>query len=645
MDNSGNRVKSRGAGGLAVKGRRVLTLTAKLAYAEKWLVLGILVGVGSGLFALGFLIFLKKIVALAGAFIGAVSPSGVPGGEADLSALLLRGGFDKLRLILVLLTGVAVSSALVYKLAPEAEGHGTDAAVAAFHRRAAIIPFSVPLVKLVASGIAIGTGSSGGVEGPSVQMGAGIGSTLARILHLPLHDRRIMLASGIAGALSALFRAPIGASFFAVEVLYKRDLEASALMPSLVSSIVSYSVTASYFHYQPILPLIPVSSTIIYKPGTLLYLLALGVFVAPFAWLYVKVFRASKKWFDSLVENGYISIYLKPVIGALLASILIVAFPIAAGSGRGVLAAAIEGSIVNYLPLRSVLPVFLVLIIAAIVKIVATSLSIGSGASGGVYAPGLLAGALLGLSFHTLVQPDQISPHLSAYVGMAAFFGAAAKVPLAVSIMVGEMGGNYLLIAPTLISAYIAREIVGNDSIYESQILRRLHGEAVTAEGLLVLLRNRGIPINLKVKSVMDTTYRPIHSKATLREALRMMMEERGKPIPVIDGSGRILGVLDPEDLDNIIEDLGGDLDVRLENVKLRVPPIVDTEALLDHVLETMVEHATEYAIVTDPDGRYRGLVTLDDVSAALAYILSEAAPPGSAVLRRRRPRRRGILR
>ncbi|MCE4624239.1 MAG: chloride channel protein [Desulfurococcales archaeon] len=609
-----------------LRGSRAYRLIAKLAYAEKWLVLGLIVGVVSGLFVLGFFVMLKYVVMYAAHFVGSTTPP-IGRAEVDLSAAVAVGGFDRLRLYIVLLLGAAASSVIVYSLAPEAEGHGTDAAVAAFHRRAAIIPFKVPIVKLVASALAVGTGSSGGVEGPSVQMGAGTGSTLARLLHLPLKERRIMLVAGIAGALSAMFRAPIGSAFFAVEVLYKRDLEVDAFMPSIVSSIASYSITASYFEYRPLLPRIPVSNEILYSPETLLLLLGLGVFVAPFSWLYVKAFRNAKDFFDRLVERTGISVYLKPILGALAAGVIIVSIPVVAGSGRGVLAMAIEGSIVDYIPHPGGVPLWVILVGVAIAKIIATSLSIGSGASGGVYAPGLLTGALLGLAFYQLVHPSGLSPHLFSYVGMAAFFGAAAKVPLATSVMVGEMGGNYLLIAPTLISSYIAREIAGAESIYESQIPRRLHREAVTAEGLLVLLRSSGVRLDLRAIDVIDVTYKPLPAEAKLRDALRLMVEERGKVIPVVDSEGRILGVLDPEDLESIIEELGGDLDVPVGSLRLKIPPIIDRETDLERALEAMVEHATDYAVVVSPDGRYIGVITVDDVSAAIAYLIAEKCP------------------
>ncbi|MEB3765842.1 MAG: chloride channel protein [Desulfurococcales archaeon] len=601
--------------------KKFYDIAETLAYAEKWLILGAIIGVVSGLFILGFFYGLHYMVQLSASFIGVQEQ--IPPLEADLSAASVRGTFDPVKFYILIILGVAVSGVLVYKIAPEAEGHGTDAAVAAFHRRAALIPIKVPLVKAVASALAIGTGSSGGVEGPSVQMGAGLGSAVARLFRLTLHDRRIALTAGIAAALSAMFRAPIGSAFFAVEVLYKRDLEVQAFMPSIVASIVSFAVTAPFFQYTTLLPRIPISNEVLYTPKTILLILGLGVFTAPFSLLYVKSFKTAKNFFDKLVEEHGLSIYLKPVLGAILAGLLIVVWPLAAGSGRGVLAMTLNGEIINYIPFKDTLPLWIALLLAAVVKIIATSLSIGSGASGGVYAPALLSGALAGLAYYEIVQPQGLAPHLFAYIGMATFFGAAAKVPLATSIMVGEMGGDYLLIAPTLIASYIARELVGEDSIYESQIPRRLHEEAVTAEGMLALLKSSGKKPEVKVAEIIDRSYGSLPIDSKLEDVLELMVHEKGKIIPIVDDMGRVEGVLDPEDLEDIIEDLGGDLSVPVRAVKLRVPPIISMDATIEDALEKMVEHATDYVIVVDADGRYVGVVTLDDVSAAIAYLLA----------------------
>jgi len=599
--------------------RRLAARTLNLAPAEKWLVLGTLIGVSAGVLIILFYELLRWVVHLAGQFI-----AGAPALEAsDLSSVAIHGA-DPLRLALVIVAGAGVSAVIVYRLAPEAEGHGTDAAVAAYHRRAAVIPFRVPLVKLVASGIAIGTGSSGGVEGPSVQMGAGIGSSIARALNLSFADRRIALTAGIAAALSAMFRSPIGSAFFAAEVLYKRDLEAQALMPAFVASLVSFAVTAPYFQYHEPLPRLDVDPAFIYSPASLISLLGLGLLTAPFALLYIRAFRGAKEFFDGLVEKGRIPLTMKPVLGALGAAAIAVSCPLVAGSGKGVLALTISGEIVDYLPGREMLPVAAILVLAALAKIAATSLSIGSGASGGVFAPALLAGALIGLAYyHFLGGATPLPASVYAYVGMASFFGAAAKVPLATTIMVGEMGRNYFLIAPTLAAAYLARELTGDESIYESQVVRRPPEKAVSAEALLVMLREAGEQLDITVGELADTSVRPARTRDTLAQALNRMIQAGGRPLPVVYPDGRFAGVLDPADVDHIVEMLGGDIQVPLERVPLRRPPTLQVYDTIDKALEAMVEHAIDYVVILDGE-LYYGIVTVDEISVALAFLTAQ---------------------
>ncbi|MCE4623011.1 MAG: chloride channel protein [Desulfurococcales archaeon] len=449
--------------------RRFKEWVVALAYAEKWLILGTLIGIASGLIVIVFFELLVRMVAFTSGLVGVTLETTT----TDLSIVYAETS-NRIMMIIIILAGVAASAPIVYRIAPEAEGGGTESAVFSYHRRAALIPARVPFVKLIASVLTIGTGTSAGVEGPSVHMGAGIGSIMARILGLSRRDRSIAFTAGIAAALSAAFRAPLGSTFFATEVLYKRDIEAHAFMPSFVASLVSYAVTAPYFKYAEPLPRILVAPEEIYSTGGLLTLIGLGFFIAPFVYLFVTMILSSDKVFRRLVRRLGLPIEAKPILGTLIAIPIILAFPIAAGSGKKAIVLALTGEINEYIPFRDILPLTLLLIMAALSKMTATSLMVGSGASGGVFAPSLLAGAFLGWAYYLLLGDYAALPgHVYAYVGMAAFFGAAGKVPLAVSIIIGEMGRNYYLIAPTLAAAYIARELTGEKSVYPPQLKER----------------------------------------------------------------------------------------------------------------------------------------------------------------------------
>jgi len=258
---------------------RIITL----AYAEKWLILGTIIGIISGFTVLVFFELLTRMASYSASLLG----TNEIGKTTDLSIVYLEAKKPLIELAL-LMAGVIVSAVIVYRIAPEAEGGGTESAVFAYHNRAGIIPLKVPFVKLVSSVLSIGTGTSAGVEGPSVHMGAGAGSQLAKVLGLSRKDRSIAFIAGISAALAAAFRAPLGSAFFATEVMYKRDLEAQAFMPAFISSLVAYAVTAPYFKFVEPLPRIDVAANLIYSVNGLLTLLGLGVFVAPFVYIFIK---------------------------------------------------------------------------------------------------------------------------------------------------------------------------------------------------------------------------------------------------------------------------------------------------------------------------------------------------------------------
>ncbi len=259
-------------------------------------------------------------------------------------------------------------------------------------------------------------------------------------------------------------------------------------------------------------------------------------------------------------------------------------------------------------------------------KIVATSLSIGSGGSGGVFAPAVLSGALLGLSFSHLVGQylSPLDPGVYAYLGMASFFAAAAKVPLATSVMVGEMGGNYLLIVPAITASIIARELTGNASIYSSQLNRRLREEIVEAESLLSMLASSGEQVNIKLKDLVDTEYKCVSPRATISKALSLMLREKGRIVPVVDDNGTVEGVLDPMDLEELAEAGRMDPSTPLYKARLRMVPILPVNARIDVALEEMVRRNRDYVVVVDGKGRYKGVVTINEITAALAYLIAK---------------------
>ncbi len=406
-------------------------------YLEKWVVLGSIIGVVGGLAALAFYYLLELC------------------GWIFRQLWSLPFGVQ-----ISLIIGGALSGFLVFHYAPEAEGHGTDAFIEAFHAKWGKIRSIVPFIKTIASAITIGSGGSAGREGPIALIASGVASALASRLHLSAKDRQILITCGAASGIGSIFKAPLGASIFGVEVLYKRDLEVEGLMPALISSIVGYSLFSSVVGWGPVFKC---PQYLFKSPVELFFFALLGLVCGLVAVLYVKIFYGLKSaFFDKIPTIPH----LKPVVGAALLGVLAFFTPQVLGMGYEYVQEALYGN----------LPLTLMLILA-FSKIFATSFTISSGGSGGVFAPSLFIGAMLGGAlgklFGLIAPAVVIHPAAYALIGMASFFAAAGKVPVASIIMVCEMTGNYNLLVPIMLASAISYIVSGDATIYASQLPRR----------------------------------------------------------------------------------------------------------------------------------------------------------------------------
>ena len=250
-----------------------------------------LVGVIAGLGAVAFLKALDWMMShVLGGLMGLYPP---PTGEGSLHPIGYPATWWLVLLIPTL--GGLVSGLLVFTFAPEAEGHGTDSLIKAFHRGGGLIRARVPIIKGIASVITIGSSGSAGQEGPIAQIGAGFGSLLARLLRLTPGERRLLMLSGAAGGIGAIFRAPLGGALFAGEVLYSSSaMEAAALLPCLTSSIVAYSTFALFVTPKPIFD---VPDLAFHGLRELPLFSILAIVCAIVGWLYVKGFYGLRDYF------------------------------------------------------------------------------------------------------------------------------------------------------------------------------------------------------------------------------------------------------------------------------------------------------------------------------------------------------------
>lgn len=410
-----------------------------------------------------------------------------PGASADGGGLQQKIGPHGLWLIpLVTTLGGLITGILVYTLAPEAEGHGTDAAVAAFHRAGGYIRSLVGPVKLFASAITIGSGGAAGREGPTALIAGAAGSLYATLTKCSEDDRRILMLAGMAAGLSAIFRTPMGTGVFAIEVLYSSiDFETSALLYTMLASGVAYAVNGFFVGWSPLFRVVVRTPPHFSEYG---WYIGLGALSGVIATLLPVVFYRTRDLFRRLP----IPAWTKPALGGLGVGLIALKLPQVLGGGYGWIQFAINGQLALHL--------MLILIFA---KLIAFALTVASGGSGGVFAPSLYVGAMLGsacaLVFH---QPTAIF----AVVGMAAVFGSAGRVPIATMLMVTEMVGGYQLLVPAgaaVMLSYLIQTTLSDRlryrSLYEAQVPLREDSPAhfvAEVRNALTLLGRRKTPID-----------------------------------------------------------------------------------------------------------------------------------------------------
>ena len=501
----------------------------ELSYLRKWVPIAILIGTISGV---GSILFYEAInltsTYLLGGVTGFFAPSPIGEGGSLVSVTPM------FYLIPIVTTvGGLCSGILVYGLAPEAEGHGTDAAIDAFHNKKGEIRSRIPLVKLVASALTIGSGGSAGREGPTAQIGAGFGSFLGRKLRLSLHDRRIAVAIGIGSGIGSIFKAPFGGAIMSTEILYMGDFEVEALLPAFIASTVGYSIFALFAGWTPLFGYM--NQTAFNDPIDLPLYAILGLVCGLVGIVYIRGFYGARTLFERL----RIPRFLKPAVGGFAVGVIGMFLPQVLGTGYGWLQIAMEGNF-------TLLPILLIPVIIA-AKIVATSLSIGSGGSGGVFAPAMMIGGLLGIALWTGINGvlPGFSPAIAAFaiVGMMSFFGGVGKVPVAVILMVSEMTGGLTLLVPSMIATTIAYVITGRNTIYRSQVPSRAESPAHKGEYSIPLLQK------LFVKDAMTNRVTTTTPSSLISEVAEMMAKNGIKGVPVLDDNGGLIGIVTVTDI------------------------------------------------------------------------------------------------
>ncbi|WDN89193.1 chloride channel protein, CIC family [Desulfosarcina sp. BuS5] len=505
-----------------------------LALAGKWSFYFILIGLIAGLGAIAFHYLCQIGIHFCMDMMAGYQPP-APAGEHHLFQPS-GASFNRIILLLLPAFGGILSGWLVYTFAPEAEGHGTDAAIDAYHRRAGFIRGRVPFIKTLASAITLTSGGSGGREGPIAQIGAGFGSFLATTLKLSDRQRRIMMAAGIGAGVGSIFRAPLAGALFAAEVLYRDpEFESEVIIPAGMSSVVAYCVFCLQFGWGSLFD----SPDFVFRnPLELGPYVVLAFVLAITGLFYIKIFYGITKIFKAFKIPNHI----KPAIGGLCTGIIGYFLPQTLAFGYGFA----QKTLYNELAVGF-------LLCLAIGKIFTTSFSIGSGGSGGVFGPSIVIGGamggVVGKLFHQIMPGVVTHPGAFVVVGMAGFFTSVSNTPISTIIFVSEMTNSYHLLLPSMLVCSVAYLISKKWTIYEKQVKNKIDSPAHTGEFFVDVLQT------IKIKDLMHLVPKVslIPQDMPFLEFKKYFSNTKQHYFPIMDNDKRLIGIFSSTDIRGVL--------------------------------------------------------------------------------------------
>jgi len=549
------------------------------------------------------------------------------GGEHVLGEMSTPPPFRPWLLVLVPAVGALLAGALSFFLAPETRGGGSDAIIDAFHHHGGVVRKRVAAVKLLVSALTLGSGGSGGREGPTMQMGGAIGSLVGQVLRVTPRERRILLVAGTAAGMAAVFRTPLGAALLAVEILHRDDFEADALIPSVLASVVAYSVFIAFFGESTLFTHAP---SYPFHPAHLPLYALLAVSVSVLA----TAFLATLREVQSVTRKLRVPEWSKPGLGGLALAVFAVPIIVVIGprlgqpgQGLGILgggygAAQLAISGATWFPLgwRGAE----LLGILATVKIVSTCLTVGSGGSAGDFGPSLVIGGIFGGAFgraaQLLLHDPSIDPGAFALVGMGTFYGGLAHVPIASLVMVCELAGSYDLLVPLMLAEGIAFVALRHRTLYEAQVSTKRDSPAHRDDLIYDVLTE----VRVRDVLVRDRAYVTLDERTPARTVIEKLAASTWQDVfPVLDATGKVVGMV----LNEVLRTMAANPDLEALTIAqdLMVPPVsvLDVDDL-QHASEVILAHGLRELMVLGEDGKIVGF--LDETEITRAY--QKSIPP-----------------
>ncbi|NHJ12318.1 MAG: chloride channel protein [Candidatus Thorarchaeota archaeon] len=580
------------------------------SYQSRVYILGAIVGVVSGFVAIGFRLLILGI---------SISFAVVPQTIGLLGWLLIPA-----------LGGILVSF-IVVNYAPEARGHGVPEIMDAYARRGGKIRFRVPLLKSLASAICIGSGGSCGREGPIAQIGGGVGSLIATKLKLDTRTTKTLVVCGVSSGIAATFNAPLGGTLFGIEVI-AGGIVGFSIIPVIISSVISTAVVDTILGSQPSF------QAPFFVMGNYLELglyFMLGLLLGLVSVLWTRGFYKVENLFERLrAPRHIIAVIGGLIVGAIAILTLMVEnstgyvgafkpgepyFPAVMGVGYAFIDATLLGTVS-----------LAALAILGVAKALATSITLGSGGSGGIFAPTLFIGTSLGgtfgLLFYTFFPTVVPQPMAYALVGMAALFAGSGRAPITCIVIIMEMTNDYSFILPLMIAvsaSFLVSSLIEKESLYTLKLERR--GIHVRRGHYISALRE------VRADHVMSKDPTVLTPEMTTEEVLRIVDRTQHTKFPVVDKMGLVVGCLITEDL----------FRETVEGKQYQVKDLMSTDFLhispdctMDSVLRGMLERDEGHAVVVDArvPNVMLGFVTKADVLRAYQIAIVRLQEEGESV-------------
>ncbi len=515
-----------------------------------------------------------------------------------------QGEFSRYYIFVLPLVGITLTVLYIKYINKRPVGHGIPSVLFAISKNNGIIRSHNLFSSIITSALTVGFGGSVGLEGPTVATGGAVGSNLGRVLKLNYKEITLLIACASAGALSAIFKAPIAGIVFALEVIML-DMTMWAVIPLLISSATA-ALMSYLFLGQNVLYSFQVTEA--FKMGHLHWYLILGVVVGLLSVYFTKSYIYIMGLFDKIGGKGK-----KIILGGGLLGVIILFFPALYGEGYEVVNLGLRGEYLHLLDGTFfegwkdtfILAAFYILLVIGL-KVIATTLTFAAGGIGGIFAPSLFMGANTGLLFGLLLNQIGIDVSVSnmALVGMAGMIAGVVHAPLTAIFLIAEITGGYELFFPLMLASTISygtTRIFVKNSVYTVQLAKR--GELMTHH------KDRNILLMMKVSELIETDFLPVRADSSLRDLVQVITKAHRNIFPVLDEENHLMGIVKLDDIRHIMFNQEMYDSTKVRDLMITPEWTIQTSDAMEEVARQFT-NSGRYNLPVLKDGKYLGFVS-----------------------------------